>query len=259
MTSTITITHEDGVVMGSDQLITYPVDPNRQVFAHIVRDKIYQTERNNVGLSFWGLGDYAETDGFHFLEEFDRNMLSKDDFVDEIASKLKEKLETLGIKRRCGFHIAGYSKSNRPKLRHIFHENWHDKGKFIDEDCHKEFHDSLGNTISYRHPRDFPVLFNGDNFIANALFNFGKLDSDRPYIRIIPRKLTFQQCIEVAALIINTSINRLDYYFDMRKFEKIDPDVGGDVSILLLTRSKPRMIPIKYKSIHEILQEHLAK
>ena len=62
--------------------------------------------------------------------------------------------------------------------------------------------------------------------------------------------------MEVVALIISTSINRLDYYFDVSKYEKIEPDVGGGISILIINKAKPRWIQIKYKSIHEILQEY---
>ena len=256
VTSTITITHPEGVILGADKYITYPMDPSRQVFKYIVRHKIYETKKTNAGISFWGLGDYAETEGVNFLKEFDENTLTKDDFVDEIASKLKEKLETLEIRMRCGFHIAGYSESSKPKLRHVFHETWHGKGEFTNEDCNKELHDSLGNKISYRYAKDFPVLFNGDNFIANALFNFRNLDETRPYIRILPRKLSFEECLEVVALIISTSINRLDYYFDVSKYKKIEPDVGGGISILVISKGKPRWIQIKYESIHEILHKY---
>ena len=258
MTSTITVTCPDGVVLGADKYITYPMTPDRRVLKHEIAKKIYLSTKINAGISFWGLAEYGSTKGTDFLKEFDENDLSSNDFVDEIASKLKEKLEAITpkIKRRCGFHVAGYSKSTqKPKLRHIFHENWHDDGQFTNEDCHKEYHASVGNRVVYRYAKDFPVLFNGDNFIANALFNFAKLL--RPNIRIIPRRLSLKECTEIVALIISTSINRLDYYFDLSKYEKIDPDVGGGISLLVINKDGPTWITVEYKPIYEILPNNL--
>ena len=258
MTSTITIAHPQGLVLGADKYITYPMTPDRRVLTHTVANKIYPSTKTNAGISFWGLANYGGTRGIDFLKEFDENNLSSNDFIDEIASKLKQKLEAITpkIKKRCGFHVAGYSKSTqKPKLRHVFHENWHDDGEFTNEDCHKEYHDSIGNRVSYRYEKDFPVLFNGDNFIANVLFNFAKLV--RPNIRIIPRKLSLKECAEVVALIISTSINRLDYYFDLTKYEKIDPDIGGGISIFVISKDEPKSIHIEYKPIHEFLPKDL--
>lgn len=242
MTSTITIVCPEGIVLGADKYITYPMKPDRSIFSHECAEKIFLT-KTNVGISYWGLATYGSKKGIDFLKEFDENDLDFNDSVDEIASKLKEKLEavTPKIERRCGFHIAGYSKSTKiPKLRHVFHENWHDAGQFTNEDCHKEFHTKNGNKVVYRYERDCPVLFNGDNFIANALFNIARLT--RPDIRIIPRRLSLKECIELVDLIINTSINRLDYYFDLNKYKKIEPDVGGGISILVIKDGEPEWI-----------------
>lgn len=256
MTSTIAITCPEGVVLGADKYITYPMSPDRTTLTHVSAEKIYLSEKTNVGISFWGLADYGNKKGIEFLKEFDEKELKSTDRVDEIASKLKIKLEAITpkIEKRCGFHIGGYSKSTKkPKLRHIFHENWHDDGQFTNEDCHKEYHDIMGNRVVYRCEKDYPILFNGDNFIANSLFNVARLKI--PYIRIIPETLSIRECKELVALVITTSINRLDYYFDTRKYKKIDPDVGGGVSILVIKDDSATLIPFEYKPIHEVLQD----
>lgn len=256
MTSTITITCPEEVVLGADKFITYPMTPDRRVLKHIIAEKVYLSSKTNVGISFWGLGDYGAAKGIDFLRKFDEENLSSNDFVDEIASKLKEKLEAITpkIQKRCGFHVSGYlTSAQRPKLRHVFHESWHDVGEFTNENCHKEYHNSDGDLVIYRYERDYPVLFNGDNFIANSLFNIAKIV--RPYIRIIPRKLSLKECTEIVALIIGISINRLDYYFDISKYEKIDPDVGGGISILVIGKKEPKWIPIKCVPIYRDIIE----
>lgn len=245
MTSTITILCPEGIVLGADKCITYPMNPDRSVFSHVCAEKIYLSTKTNVGISYWGLAEFGSTKGVDFLKEFDGKDLDSNDFVNEIASKLREKLERIApkIESRCGFHVAGYLESSKkPKLRHVFHEKWHDSGKFTDEDCHKEFHTEEGHKVVYRYERDYPVLFNGDNFIANALFNIAPWVERRPDIRIIPRRLSIEECIDLVTLIIDTSINRLDYYFDLNKYKKIDPDVGGGISILVIKHDEAKWI-----------------
>ena len=235
MTSTITILCPEGVVLGADRYITFPMNPDRSVLHHECAEKIYLSKKTNVGISYWGLGSFGSTKIIDFLKQLDKT-LNSNDSVDEIASALENELKTQfmpKVDKRCGFHVAGYSRSTKkPRLRHVFHESWHDAGQFTDEDCHWKFHTKNGHTVTYRYERDYLVLFNGDNFIANVLFNLAP--TIRPDIRIIPRQLSLKECIELVDLIISTSINRLDYYFDLSKFKKIEPDVGGGVSILVI-------------------------
>jgi hypothetical protein len=139
-----------------------------------------------------------------------------------------------------GFHVAGYvdSETGRvPHLRHVFRSDWHEPGEFINEDCHIEYHLApYGDKVSYRKRKDYPILFNGDNLVANALFNFAPMI--RPYYNIVPHLLSLSQCIELAKLVISTSIQRLNYFFDIRQFQKIPPTVGGGVKIAQITETE---------------------
>jgi len=262
MTSTISIVHPDGIVLGADRLIKYRM--KEDVYSSRAAQKIFLSEKTNCGISFWGTlfwqrGVEEREEVTDFLAEFDEKELDSSDSIGKVASKLKEKLETIqpGIRKgeKCGFHIAGYSQVNgKPRLRHLFHEYWHSTGAFTDEDCHKEYHDIYGNTVKFRLKRPYPVLFNGDNFIANVLINMGR-SLRIPYIRIIPKLLSLEECIELTALVISTSIRRLDYYFDLRKHKKIDPDVGKGGSILVVRKEETKWFDVVSRPAAEILSE----
>lgn len=115
---------------------------------------------------------------------------------------------------------------NAPRLGHVFHESWHPLGEFTNEDCHSEYHPRYDLMVKYRKPKPYPVLFNGDNVIANALFNYPPY----PYSAIRPIMLSLDDCVELAKLIISTSIQRLNYYFDQRmRRNEIPKTVGGSI------------------------------
>lgn len=164
--------------------------------------------------------------------------MKKGETVETIAEKLKTALESVTppIKRSMGCHVAGFvgeETPKKPKLRHVFHADWHNAGEFTNEDCHSEYHTVYGNKISYRIRKDYPILFNGDSLIANLLFNYAR--NIENYYDIIPNKLSLNDCEELAKMIIGTSIQRLDYFFDLRKFEKIEKAVGGGISVAKIT------------------------
>lgn len=172
-----------------------------------------------------------------------------------VASELKKKLETSSPVIRkgesCGFHVAGYLES-KPRLRHVFHERWHNAGEFVIEDCHREFHNPpYGDRVVRAREEQSPVLFNGDNFVANVLINIAS--SLRYDVRIVPKLLSLKECIELAALVISTSINRLDCYVDLSKYQKIDPDVGEGGHILLIQEDKEQWYEINPMPISRIL------
>ena len=79
-------------------------------------------------------------------------------------------------------------------------------------------------------------MFNGDNLVANALFNYAS--SIRPYYGIIPQLLSLKECIELAKLVVSTSINRLDYFFDIRKRDKVPQTVGGQPKLAIIDKEK---------------------
>jgi hypothetical protein len=229
--------------MAADSRITYPKDPHNHwnlIFEDNVK-KIYECEGLNVGISYWGRASLGGKKMLQILQEFQESLLSQNDNVDSIASKLTQYLGgmTPQIEKgvRMGFHIAGYVET-KPKLRHVFHESWHNAGEFTNEDCHTESHFTggygflEGSKILYRFRKDYPVLFNGDNLVANALFNYAP--TLNPYCRIVPHLLKLDDCVELAKLIVSTSIHRLNYYFDQR-MRSIPKTVGGPIYIATIT------------------------
>jgi hypothetical protein len=246
MTSTITILCPEGIVLATDMReITFhnlwekkPPDVKDGV------KKIYPfTHGTNVAVSCWGLAEIItkthRKDIIPFFEEFDKTSVKEGFTVDDIAEELKKTLESIDLMSdwSMGFHIAGFVEK-KPKLRHVFHTAWHDAGEFTNEDCHLEYHiTDTGDKVSYRTRKDYPTLFNGDSFVANALFNYSTLI--QPYYYLSPHELSLNDCIELAKFVINTSIQRLDYFSDSRKFKKIDPKpVGGQPSIAKITLEK---------------------
>jgi len=133
------------------------------------------------------------------LEKLEKSKIKKRDTISSIATKLKNYFESIKpkIKIRMGLHIAGYV-NHVPKLRHVFHESWNAAGEFENEDCHKEYHIiPYGHTVKYKEHIEYPILFNGDNLVANALFNYAPLFP--PYYTINPHNLHLSDCVELAA------------------------------------------------------------
>ena len=208
--------------------------------------KIYRVKKKtNVGISCWGLAEIApqnvpKKDIVPYLREFDSSFVRIGDTVNIIAEKLKQNLESITppIDSRMGFHVAGYVNSGDhkiPHLRHVFRWDWHSPGKFTDEDCHAEYHFPNGDKVLYKTRKEYPALFNGDNLIANALFNYPT--SINPHCSIVPHLLSLNDCIKLAKLVVSTSIQRLNYFFDLRQFQKIPLIVGGGVRIAKITES----------------------
>jgi hypothetical protein len=243
VTSTITITCPEGLVLATDMRETtlYPPWMKKDPEIKDNVEKIYPFKNETkVAVSCWGLGEIVEgtnkTDIIPFLEAFDKAKIKKGFTVDDVANELKSKLENITpkIENCTGIHVAGYL-DGKPKLRHVFHSQWHKGGEFTNEDCHKYYHlIDTGDRVAYRQEIEYPTLFNGDNFVANALFNYAP--QIQPWYYLSPSELTLDDCISLAKFVIDASIQRLDYFIDSRKFKKIDPKaVGGRDSIGIIT------------------------
>ena len=233
MTSTLTLTCPEGIVLATDMRII-KIDPETgEIINHLDGiNKIYHVKKTNIGISYWGLAKLGEELILRHLKNLEEKKLDKDDSVDATAEKLKDYLESLSppINDVMGIHVAGFTKeksNEHPRLHHVFHWSWHKPGEFSNENCHEEYHFSNGDRVQFNKRREYPVLFNGDNLVANALFNYAP--RIKSYYRILTHKLKLKECIELADLVINTSIQRLHYFFDTRHFEKIKPTVGGGV------------------------------
>ncbi len=140
-----------------------------------------------------------------------------------------------GVYISMGMHLAGY-KDKTPKLHHIFHEGWYGKGQFTNEDCHKEYHFPSGDKVLYKDYNKYPILFNGDNLIANVLLNY------IPRIQgcmIFPEQLKLDDCTNLAEMIISTSINRLNYYFSpLMKHNKIPKTIAYPIYITTINQER---------------------
>ncbi len=230
-----------GIVMSADSRITY-IDAITNEILEYVNDveKVYHVTKVNVGISYWGLAEIQDKSMIDFFTEFEETQIDEGDSIDGVAEKLKNHLENVvpKIRIRMGLHLAGYEKRGdefTPRLRHIFHERWHSSGEFTNEDSNIEWHRE-GERISFPSRRLFPVLFNGDNAIANCFFNYIPLIT-RGMQRIRPEVLTLDECLELAELIVSLSIQRLNYYVDTR-LERIPKTVGGKIFVAKITPTK---------------------
>ncbi len=88
-----------------------------------------------------------------------------------------------------------------------------------------------GNKITFRTPKSYPVLFNGDNFVANALFNYAPLLDNR--FQIKTDLLSLKEAEELSNLILDVAISRLPYYGPNQR--KILKTTGGKISMARIT------------------------
>lgn len=199
--------------------------------------KIYHVSKANLGISCWGLAKIQNKLILDFLAEFEESSIDKTDTIDEVAEKLKNHLQnvTPKIQLTMGLHLAGYVKKEKKyvsQLRHIFHERWHNSGDFTNENCHEEYHQN-GTRIPFSSYFSYPTLFNGDNAIANCLFNYiPSVTGGRQMIRT--ESLTLDECLELAELVVGTSIQRLNYYVDPQ-LRRIPKTVAGKIFIAKIT------------------------
>ncbi len=232
MTSTFTILCSEGIVMGADSRITY----QGRTFDSV--QKIYQMKKTQIGVSYWGyVGFNDHKTVLEHLITFEKICVKTSDTVDDVSEKLKEYLQHISpkISDTGGFHVAGCVNQTADipyRLRHVFHETWHDVGEFTNENCHIEYHDSRGNRVAFEKSRKYPVLFNGDNFVANALFNYAPAINNG--FRINTDLLTLGEAIELSQLILEIAVKRLAYFFGPNQRRAL-PTTGGQIFISKIT------------------------
>lgn len=241
LTSTFTILCPHGIVMAADSAATER-DPITNAITNIFPNfqKIYHLSKTSFGISCWGQGKVQNKLILEFLAEFEKSCVEKADTIDQVAKKLCEHLQSVTpkIQERMGLHLAGYDRTDGkpiPQLRHIFHERWHNDGEFTNENCHKEAHLN-GKRFQFKSYAPYPPLFNGDNTIANCLFNFIPAMTEGRQ-RIQPDSLALEECLDLAGLVVGVSIQRLNYYFDS-ELRKVPKTVGGKVLIAKITSEK---------------------
>ena len=230
MTATLTLSCPEGMVLATDRRIT-SVDQYGNVLAFEDNvDKIFKFAELPIGISYWGLAGFGSNTMLQTLIEFEKQVKSSDD-INIISEKLKKYFEsfTPAIETSMGLHVAGYccgKEGSYPQIRHVFHISRRQKpGEFTNENSNQEYHSFKGKRIPYYYD-PFVALFNGDNAIANALFNF--LPDIYPSRRrqIILDLLSLDECIRFAKLVIETSGDVLDFLFTLDQ-KKAIPAVHG--------------------------------
>lgn len=240
MTATITLSCPEGIVLATDQRITY-VDQNGNILGYEDNiDKIFEFSKVPIGASYWGLASFSSGTILEHLKNFeDKNVESKDD-VNSVSEKLVSYLEGLTPKivKSMGIHLAGYCRSDsdfHPQLRHVFRIAWHKHGEFTNEDSNKEYHLEDGTKRIYSY-EPFIALFNGDNAIANAFFNFLPKVYPKRKRQVILDLLGLDDSIRFAKLIIRTSGEILDFLFTVDQ-KKVIPGVRG-LMVAKITKEK---------------------
>jgi hypothetical protein len=199
--------------------------------------KICKVSKTNFGISCWGLGTIQGKPIMDFLTEFEESSVEKSDTLDQVAEKLTTLLRTTMSENeyRMGLHLAGYDRKEgtpSPQLRHIFHERWHKAGEFVCENCHKESLAEMARIEFYDYS-SYPTLFNGDNAVANCLFNYIPAITNYQH-KIQPASLSLEECLKLAEMIVGVAIQRLQYYVDP-EYKKVPQTVGGKVLIAKIT------------------------
>ena len=226
--------------MAADSRITYVHQITKQILHHEDNiKKIYHVSTAKIGISYWGLAEVENKKMLDFLTEFEESQVVKTDTVDTISGKLRKRLQNIRprVQSRMGFHLAGYVKNENsvyiPRLRHLFHERWHSPGDFANENCHVEYH-LKGTRMPITPPILYPVLYNGDNAIANAIFNYIPAITNQ---RIEPTLLTLDECLELSEFIVGSVIQRINYYINLNQ-RRIPEPVGGKIHIVKITAEK---------------------
>lgn len=241
MTSTFTILCPYGIVLGADSAVTTrnpltgKVDGIKTGFR-----KVGSISYNRFGFSCWGLGKINSQLLTEFLEDLYKETFSSDT-IDKVANNISISLSNItpSISNRIGIHLAGYCSNNRgvpaPQLRHIFHESWHNPGQFVVENCHAESLTANGR-VAFANYEPYPVLFNGDNTVANCLVNFIPIMTNKSQ-QIIPGALKLSECENLTELVVGIAIQRLNYYVDPN-YALIDKTVGGKVTMARIIKNK---------------------
>jgi hypothetical protein len=207
------------MVLATDRRIT-SIDESGNVLGYRDNvDKIFRFSKSQIGVSYWGLASFGSDAMLDRLKDFEKTKVDSKDDVNVVSEKLAGYLEgfTPKIETSMGLHVAGYCRNKGdmyPQLRHVFHVKWHNPGQFTNENSNQEYHLPDGKKCSHKYD-PFVALFNGDNTIANALFNFLPEIYPSRKQQIILDLLSLDESINLARLIIGASASILDFLFTL--------------------------------------------
>lgn len=235
MTIVFTIITKDGIVMSADRKISYY--QNNHFVDVGSRDKIIVLEDHKIGISYWGM---ATIDHEQIKDHVDKIVglfnNHEEINVDTLSEKCKVYFEQFEPQYPMGLHIAGYV-DGKAKLRHVFHEMWHDKKEFTNEESNIEFHDGLGRRIPHTIKEEhinLISLFNGENQIINNILNilpqFGGLN-----LAIDFEKLSLTDAINLSELLITTTIYIQNF---MKIYRNNGKNCGNGLDIVTITEQE---------------------
>lgn len=171
LTIVLTIASRDGIVMAADRRITQIRNQTIQLIDE--REKLIILNENRIAIAYWGL---ATLNGVRMSDHIGsiKNSMEENEEeinVDSIAERISNYFQQYDLPQPMGFHIAGYL-NHRPKIRHVFHQNFHEPNEVTNEETNIEFHDIQGNRQPHTPTEDYVPylsLFNGDNVIVQSL------------------------------------------------------------------------------------------
>lgn len=234
MTIVLTISKEEWIVVASDRKIT--TKDNDNIVDVDSRDKIIPFVEDHLLTAYWGLARIEEvTVNTHLTtvkESFNSGEIID---VDTFSEKCKDYFEALDIRIPMGI-ICGF-KDNRPKVRHVFHEHYHDPHDFINEETNILMHDTEGNPIYHTDGHDYIdkiYLYNGENEVIRLLLNelkkiypnSNKLNFDYDFSRF-----TIDDIINLAKIFVTTTIYLQNFLTAYRKHGRT---CGNGIDIYVL-------------------------
>lgn len=239
MTTLVTLSSKDGIVMAADSRVT-TVDLNtrRILDTHDDLEKIMRVGVG-TGVSYWGQITLA---GHRVDRHIERAVgtIGSEATPDVVAKALRDYFTAISppIRNEFGIHVAGYEMSRDgskvPRIRHVFHTAPWPAGRIVNESSNLEYHNgSVRVSLGAYDPHI--ALFNGVNAIPNLLF-LAMPQIIRSEIRL--DVLALEETIELAEAMVDMTKATLRFYFRGGPTPQRIPQLtGGKTVVAALTRT----------------------
>lgn len=233
MTIVLTISSPEGIVMAADRRITQI--QNRTIRNVDERDKLIVLGDCRIAVAYWGLATLNGNRITDHIESVKNSMEDCEDqiTVDAFAERITEYFQEFNPPTAMGFHIAGYL-GNNPKIRHVFHQDWHDTNEFTNEETNIEFHDHQGNRRPHTPSEDyipFLSLFNGDNVIVQSLLLSIPGFHGSPYTLDL-EKFSLNETVELVKLLTSVTIYLPQF---LRGYRQVGRTCGNGLDVVKIT------------------------
>lgn len=188
-----------------------------------------------IAIAYWGL---ATLNGNRIADHIDSVKTSMDDCgeqitVDTFAERITEYFQEFNPPKAMGFHIAGYL-GNNPRIRHVFHVDWHNPNEFTNEETNVEFHDHQGNRQPHT-PSEYYIpflsLFNGDNVIVQSLLLTIPGFHGSPYTLDLA-KFSLNETVELVKLLSSVTIYLPQF---LRGYRQVGRTCGNGLDVATIT------------------------